>query len=327
MSTSSLHLPISAADAGQRLDRWLARVLPDQSRSEVQRWVKEGIVLVDGMTAKASHRLEPGQTVQVDLPPSKAPSQLQGEAIPLSIVYEDDNLLVIDKPAGMVVHPAPGHVAGTLVNAVLHHCPTLAGVGSERRPGIVHRLDKETSGLILVAKNDGAHRDLQAQFKARTVEKEYLALLEGRVAPPAGCINAPIGRHPTDRLRQAVLPADPVTGEARGRTAITEYHVVSLYTAPVRDGSGLAHFSLVRVHPLTGRTHQIRVHFAWRKHPVVGDTLYGYKRPRLRLERHFLHAHRLRFRLPGSGEERTFVASLPPELQEVLEGLGAVSNL
>jgi 23S rRNA pseudouridine1911/1915/1917 synthase len=204
---------------------------------------------------------------------------------------------------------------------VLHHCPAIEGVGSERRPGIVHRLDKETSGLILVAKNDRAHGNLQAQFQARTVEKEYLALVEGQIEPVQGRINAPIGRHPTDRLRQAVLPPDPRTGKPRGRPAMTEYRVLGYYTAPVHDGSGTAHFSLVSVKPLTGRTHQIRVHLAWRKHPVVGDTLYGYKRLRLPLDRHFLHAHRLRFRLPASGEERTFVALLPVELQRVVDAL------
>jgi 23S rRNA pseudouridine1911/1915/1917 synthase len=218
----------------------------------------------------------------------------------------------------MVVHPARGHSGGTLVNAVLNHCPDLSGVGGEQRPGIVHRLDKETSGLIVVAKHDASHRDLQAQFKARTVYKEYLALVDGSIEPPQGRINAPIGRHPTDRLRQTVLPADPVTGQARGRPAVTEYRTLAHYTHPVRDASGVAQFTLVSVVLHTGRTHQIRVHFAWRKHPVVGDTLYGYKRPRISLDRHFLHAHRLRFRLPGTTDEREFVAALPEDLQNVL---------
>lgn len=280
--------------------------------------MKDGLVCVNGMVVKASHRLENGQVVAVMLPPASQDGQFQAEEIPLAIVYEDANLLVIDKPAGMVVHPAPGHSGGTLVNAVLHHCPGLAGVGGERRPGIVHRLDKETSGLIVVAKNDAAHRDLQAQFKARTVYKEYLALVEGSVEPPQGRINAPIGRHLTDRLRHAVLPADPGTGQARGRAAVTEYRTLAHYTHPVRDASGVAHFTLVSVVLHTGRTHQIRVHLAWRKHPVVGDTLYGYKRPRLPLERQFLHAHRLRFRLPGTAEEREFVVALPEDLQRVL---------
>lgn len=317
MNEAALALTVLEQDAGQRLDRWLALALPEHSRSEVQRWVKEGLVLVDGIVAKPSQKLERGQRVQLQVPAPKAPEHLQAETIPLAVVYEDEDLLVVDKPAGMVVHPAPGHAGGTLVNAVLAHCPAIEGVGGERRPGIVHRLDKETSGLIIVAKNDRAHRDLQAQFKARTVHKEYLALVEGRLEPAQARINAPIGRHPTDRLRQAVLPAD------QGRTALTDYRVLGYYSTAVRDGSGLAHFSLVSVTIHTGRTHQIRVHFAWGKHPVVGDTLYGYSRQRLPLTRQFLHAHRLRFRLPSSGEEREFVASLPPELQQVLDTLAS----
>jgi 23S rRNA pseudouridine1911/1915/1917 synthase len=312
---------ITAAEVGERLDRWLAAALPTHSRSEIQRWVREGLVQVDGVVAKANHRLEAGEFVQVQAPVPKVAHGLRGEPIPLSIVYEDADLLVIDKPAGLVVHPAPGHDQGTLVNAVLHHCPEIEGVGGERRPGIVHRLDKETSGLLVVAKNERAHRHLQAQFQARTVEKEYLALVEGQVEPPTGRMVAPLGRHPTDRQRQAVLPPDPMTGVARGRSAITDYHTLRVYHAAVRDGSGIARFTLLRVWPHTGRTHQIRVHFAWRKHPIVGDVLYGYKRQRLPVERQFLHAHRLQFQLPSSGEIRTFVAPLPADLQRVLDAL------
>jgi len=237
---------------------------------------------------------------------------------------------VINKPAGMVVHPSPGHASGTLVNAVLHHCPELEGVGGERRPGIVHRLDRDTSGLIVVAKNDLTHRDLQAQFKARTVYKEYLALLEGQLDPPAGLISAPIGRHPNDRVRQAILSPDPLTGESKGREARTEYHTLSIYSAPIRgSGTAIGIFTLARVILLTGRTHQIRVHFAWRKHPVAGDTLYGYKKQRLDLKRQFLHAHKLRLRMPGNeggnGIEREFVAPLPADLQSTLDYLEAQS--
>lgn len=307
---------------GQRLDRWLALLLTDHSRSEIQRWLKEGLVQVDGAPAKASHTVAADQVIQVADPPPKGDSRVAAEAIPLVILYEDDDLLVIDKPAGMVVHPAPGHSGGTLVNAVLAHCPTLHGVGEERRPGIVHRLDKETSGLILVAKNDQAHRNLQAQFKARTVYKEYLALVEGRMEPAQGRIDAPIGRHPTDRLRQAILPSNPATGQSAGRSAITDYRVLGYYSTAVRDGAGLAHFTLLSLILHTGRTHQIRVHCAWRKHPVVGDLLYGYKQQRLPLPHQFLHAHRLRFRLPTSGEAREFVAPLPTALQQLLVRLG-----
>lgn len=320
-SNQTLIFTVPPVSAGQRIDRWLAETLPDRSRSEIQRWIKNGEVLVDQVSAKASHRLEAGQVIAIQLPqPAETPT-VQPQNLTLPIIFEDDDLLIIDKPAGMVVHPAPGHDDGTLVNAILHHCPTIEGVGGERRPGIVHRLDKETSGLLVVAKNDRAHRYLQAQFKARTVYKEYLALLEGRIEPPQGRIIAPIGRHPVERKRQAVLPADPRTGETEGREAITDYWVQTYYTLPVRDSSAVAHFSFVKVVLHTGRTHQIRVHLAWRKHPVVGDTLYGYRKQRLPIERQFLHAHRLRIRLPGSGDEREFVALLPTDLQQILDSL------
>ena len=193
------------------------------------------------------------------------------------------------------------------------------GVGGKVRPGIVHRLDKETSVLIVVAKHDRAHRNLQAQWKTRTVAKTYLALVEGRPEPPAGRIIAPIGRHPTDRKRQAVLTPDPVTGAARGREAVTDYHTVATFHS--EPGARGNTYSLMEVVIHTGRTHQIRVHFAWRHHPVVGDTVYGYRRVRLPLTRQFLHAYKLRFALPSTGEEREFVAPLPDDLQHVLDTL------
>ncbi len=318
-SPQTLRLTTTAADVGQRLDRWLASTLPERSRSEIQRWIKQGEVQVDGVVAKASQVVADQQQIVIQLPAVVAVPGLTAEPLPLSIVYEDGDLLVIDKATGMVVHPAPGHDDGTLVNAILHHCPTLEGVGGERRPGIVHRIDKETSGLLVVAKHDRAHRALQAQFKARTVYKEYLTLLDGRVEPPKGRIIAPIGRHPVERKRQAVLPAAPQSGLSAGREAITDYHVQQIYS--FGSGNNIASFSYVQVILHTGRTHQIRVHFAWRKHPVVGDTLYGYQRQRLPIDRQFLHAHKLRLRLP-SGDEREFVAPLPADLQAILTLLG-----
>lgn len=316
-----LLLTVDATDAGERLDRWLAATLTDRSRSELQRWIKEGLVTVDGLPAKASLKLEAGQVVVAQPPAAAVDTALAPEATPLHIVYEDDDLLVVDKPAGMVVHPAPGHAAGTLVNAVLHHCPDLAGVGGARRPGIVHRLDKETSGLIVVAKHDAAQRYLQAQFKERTVLKEYLALLDGRLLPLEGRITTPIGRHPTDRKRMAVILPD-APGAATARLAITEYHVrAHLVGAAQGGGTATASFSYVSALLHTGRTHQIRVHFAWLKHPVVGDTIYGLRTSRIPLARHFLHAHRLRLRLPSDGQEHEFVAPLPAELQAVLDRL------
>ena len=320
---SMLAFTVTDAAAGQRVDRWLVDVLPDRSRSEIQRWIKQGDVLIDQVSAKASQRLESGQQVIIAIPLPNITPTVEPQNLLLPILFEDADLLIIDKPAGMVVHPAPGHDHGTLVNAVLHHCPEIEGVGGERRPGIVHRLDKETSGLLVVAKNDRAHRHLQAQFKNRTVYKEYLALLDGRIEPAQGRIIAPIGRHPVERKRQAVLPADPRTGESQGREAITDYRVQAYYSYTARGSTAVAHFSFVNVVLHTGRTHQIRVHFAWRKNPVVGDTLYGYRKQRLPIERQFLHAHRLRLQLPSSGEVREFVAPLPADLQAVLASLDA----
>ena len=322
-----------------RLDRWLVQAMAEQktaeqSRSALQRWIKEGLVQVDGHVAKANHKVEAGQVIQVTPPPTRAVEQIQPEAIPLQIVYEDAHLIIVNKAAGMVVHPAPGHPRGTLVNAIMHHCPDIKGVGGERRPGIVHRLDKETSGLIVVAKDDQTHRFLQAQFQERTVYKEYLALLEGIIEPEKGRIAAPLGRHPRDRKRQAVLPADPLTGISAGRDAVTEYYTLGIYSTTakeghLRSGASAANFTLVRAVLHTGRTHQIRVHFAWCKHPVVGDTVYGYQRQRLALGRHFLHAHKLRLKIPApdggavgrESIEREFKVPLPIELQKVLDQL------
>lgn len=319
---TATHTIITPSEAtGQRLDRWLAELFPEHSRSALQRWIKSGAILVDGTIAKAGQLLEANRRITLTIPETVAVPALRAEAIPLQVVYEDDNMLIIDKEAGMVVHPAPGHESGTLVHAILHHCPALEGVGGERRPGIVHRLDKETSGLIVVAKNDQAHRDLQAQFKARSVYKEYLALVEGTIEPPQGRINAPIGRHPIERKRQAVLPLDPQNGKSQGRSAITDYYREAVYTKTDSSDHSIARYSLVRVVLHTGRTHQIRVHLAWRKHPVVGDTLYGYRRQRLPIRRQFLHAHKLRLRIPGTTTEREFVAPLPSDLEALLIAL------
>ncbi len=314
-------VPPSAA--GQRLDRWLTDQIAEESRSAVQRWIAEGRVTVDGeRPAKAGIALEAGARIEAAQPPAPVETALRPEDIPLNIIYEDKDLLVVNKPAGMVVHPGPGHPAGTLANAVLHHCPELEGIGGEKRPGIVHRLDKGTSGLIALAKNSATMRFLQEQFAARTVYKAYLALLEGRIEPPRGRIDAPIGRHPKQRQRMTVLPEPAVRareGEARGRAAVTEYACMRVYEE--QRGGQTARFSLVRAILHTGRTHQIRVHFAWRNHPVAGDTEYGFQRPRLSLKRPFLHAHRLGIRLPGMAEPRVFETPLPAELQHILDRL------
>ncbi len=311
---------VPASAAGQRLDRWLTEQFPQTSRSAVQRWIADGQVQINGgRPAKAGLPLEAEAQIEVvQLPPQD--TTLQPQEIPLDIIYEDDDLLVIDKQAGLVVHPGPGHATGTLANGVLHHCPSLEGIGGERRPGIVHRLDKGTSGAIVVAKHDAAMRFLQEQFAARTVRKEYVALLEGRIEPPQGRIDAPVGRHPIERQRMAVLPAAGGAGGWSGRAAVTDYESLRIYDTQM--GGQTVRFSLVRAILHTGRTHQIRVHFAWRKNPVVGDTMYGFTRARLVLKRPFLHASRLGIRLPGAEEQRIFEAPLPDDLQRVLDRLG-----
>lgn len=298
---------LTVGRSGERLDKWLAAALPDQSRAAVQRWIEEGRVTIAGSVAKASYRVQTHDGILVDVP-STAPVALKPENIPLTVVYEDADLLLVDKPAGMVVHPAPGHAGGTLVNAVLFHAPDLAGIGGELRPGIVHRLDKDTSGLILVAKNDKALRDLQRQFHDRLIRKVYLALLDGVLTPRQGVIEAPIGRDPRNRQRMAVISGQE---SKQARPAVTHYRVRTYY-----DG-----FTLVEAEPHTGRTHQIRVHFQFIGFPLVGDPTYGHRKPRLACPRHFLHAHTLGFRRPSDGAFIEFVSPLPADLSAVLDTL------
>jgi 23S rRNA pseudouridine1911/1915/1917 synthase len=305
MKAQELELTLNAP--GERLDRALATALPQLSRAQIQRLIKEGQITMGGKATKASHRLEGGEQLRVRLP-EPVETALIPEAIPLDIRYEDEDIMIINKPAGMVVHPAPGHERGTLVNAVLSHAPDLPGVGGEKRPGIVHRLDKNTSGLIVVAKHDVALRGVQRQFKQRSVRKVYLALVEGHIQPSEALIDAPIGRDPRQRKRMAVIPPNR---SARARPAQTSYKLVDRY----------GDFSLVACYPLTGRTHQIRVHLAFAGFPIVGDAIYGRRKQRLPLKRHFLHAAELTFRRPSDGESVTFRAELPPELQQLLEEL------
>lgn len=297
-------LTLLADQEGSRLDRFLVERLEGRSRAEIQRWIEQGVVLVNGGGCRASRRVLPGDRIEVMLPEQR-PSGLTAEAIALVILYEDADLIAVDKPAGLVVHPAAGHEGGTLVNAILHHSPDIQGVGGVQRPGIVHRLDKDTSGIILVAKNDAAHRYLQAQFKARTVAKTYLALVHGRLIPSQGRIDAPIGRDPRHRQRMAVVPL------AVGREAVTDYET--------QVDWGLA--SLMAAYPRTGRTHQVRVHFASLGHPLVGDTTYGPRRDPFHLGRHFLHAHRLLFQRPSDGAPLDLLSPLPPDLQALVDRL------
>ena len=298
---------VYSGDQPQRLDVYLTQILPEISRSRIQRLIKAGQVLVnDALPHKSGQMLESGDRIWVEVPPPE-PLDLIPENIELSIIYEDENVVVIDKPAGMVVHPSAGHDQGTLVHAALAHSPFLAGIGGKMRPGIVHRLDKNTSGLILIAKNEPSHKWLQQQFKEREVEKKYLALVDGRPVTPNGRIIAPIMRDRYDRKKMAIAP------EGEGRYAETEYHTLKEYKF----------HTYLDVHPLTGRTHQIRVHMASIRCPIAGDTLYGYRNPSIALERHFLHAYRITICLLNERTPRTFQADLPDDLKNVLDGLFA----
>lgn len=301
-------------EEGNRLDKWLAEQVEGLSRSAIQELIETGRVRVNGKTVKASYRVREGDWVVVELPPTPEIG-LVPETISLPIVYEDRELLVVDKPAGMVVYPGPGHAGGTLVNALLALYPELTN-GPDERPGIVHRLDRDTSGLMLIARNPTVRQALQRQFQARQVHKTYLALLEGELQPVWGRIEAPIGRDPRHRQRMTVMP--------EGREAVTEYHVQERFR--YRIGSSTGRYTLVEAHPWTGRTHQIRVHFASIGYPVVGDRVYGRRRTRLPVSRQFLHAWRLEFEHPLSGERLRFEAPLPADLIRVLEELRAGST-
>jgi len=304
---SERRIEFQAVESNARLDKFLAERVPELSRSAAQRLIAGGQVTVDGEPARPSHKVRRGAAIVVLLP-AEEPAELVPEAIPLDIVYEDQVLLVVNKPAGMVVHPAPGHPGGTLVNAVLAHCPELAE-SEDDRPGIVHRLDRDTSGLILVAKSDRARRALQRQFKERQVHKAYWALLDGLLQPAWGRIEAAVGRDPQHRQRMAIL--------AGGRDAVTEYHVLEQFAHAIGPAAG--EYTLAEVEPVTGRTHQIRVHFASIGHPVVGDVVYGRRRISLPVSRQFLHARRLRFKHPLSGRRLELEAPLPDELAAVLD--------
>lgn len=295
--------------SADRLDKFLVICLPEHSRSRLQGLIKDGQVQVNGaVITKTGFNVEPGSQIEVTLPPIQL-TDITPEAIPLNIVFENDELIVIDKPAGMVVHPSAGHEQGTLVNAVLSHAPDMEGVGGELRPGIVHRLDKDTSGLILVAKNDSTLRWLQDQFRLRKVRKVYIALSDGHPPTPTGRIEAAIGRDPSLRKQMAIV------SDEKGRSSSSEYRVLESF----------AEHTLFEVHPETGRTHQIRLHLNLIGCPIVGDTVYGHKRPSLPLKRQFLHAARLTITLPGEKDTRTFESPLPPELQQMLETLRARS--
>ena len=292
-------LRVGATVPVNRLDKYVMQALPQFSRSYIQKLIEQGYVLVNEQKAKASQRLNANDCVTVVLPPTV--SYPAAEAIPLSIAYEDEDILVIDKPAGLTVHPAPGHPNHTLVNAILAHCSNLAISDDSTRPGIVHRLDKDTSGLMVIAKNDFARQYLVDQFKSHAVTKGYLVLVRGKLFPGQGRIEAPIGRDPHNRQKMAIVEG--------GRQAITKYRVRKY----------LGECSFLEVSPETGRTHQIRVHLSAIGHPVVGDAVYGGKSPHI--NRQFVHAYLLGFHLPSTGKYQRFTCRLPRDLRQALEVL------
>jgi 23S rRNA pseudouridine1911/1915/1917 synthase len=300
-------LSVEPAAAGTRLDRWLTGRFPDLSRERLKRLIVGGHVRVNGMTGTPAHRVRAGDSIEVEVPPP-TPEELVPEPGELAIVYEDEHVLVLDKPAGLVVHPGAGHARGTLAAAVLAHAPGIAGVGGPRRPGIVHRLDKDTSGLLVVAKTQIAYEALVDQLARRTVTRRYEALVHGRVRADEGVIDKPIGRHPHDRVRMAVLPA------GRGKRAVTRYRVLERFR----------HFTLLQASLETGRTHQIRVHLASLGHPVAGDVAYrGRQRDPLPVpfEGLALHAERLAFVHPVTGRPMDFSSPRPPRMERLLAGV------
>ncbi|HEY87562.1 MAG TPA: RluA family pseudouridine synthase [Dehalococcoidia bacterium] len=283
-----------------RLDKYVCQKYPELSRTQVQRLIDDGYITVNDRVTKAGLKLNLGDRVNIIIPPT-APSPLSPEALPLDIIYEDNDLLVIDKPAGLTIHPAPGHYSHTLVNAILSYLPNLPDTGDSLRPGIVHRLDKDTSGVIVVAKNSVAQANLISQFKAHAVVKAYLVLVKGHLTPENGLIEAPIGRDPSNRKRMAVV--------TEGKEARTQYQVIKY----------IGNHTLLEVRPETGRTHQIRVHLLAIGYPVVGDTTYGVRSAHV--SRQFIHASHLGFNLPSTGEYVEFTSDLPPDLEQALENI------
>ena len=292
---------IAGKTGGVRLDKYIGEECSELSRTRAQKLIADGHIRVNDHVAKVGLKLNIGDRVDITIPPI-APTPLLPEAIPLNIIYEDDDLLVVDKPAGLAVHPAPGHPSHTLVNAILSHLPDLVSTSNSLRPGIVHRLDKDASGIMVVAKNNAAQLNLIDQFKARSVAKTYLVLVKGHLTPENGIIEAPIGRDPSNRKRMAVV--------VEGKEARTQYHVIKY----------MGDYTLLEVRTETGRTHQIRVHLLAIGYPVVGDSVYGVKSAHL--SRQFLHACRLGFHIPSTGEYVEFASELPPDLAQALKEIG-----
>ena len=298
-------LSIIAEESGERIDALLSRTIEGLSRSAAQRLIEKGAVLLNGLPVQKNTRCRTGDIITAEIPETEE-VPLVPQDLPLDIVYEDEDLIVVNKERGMVVHPAPGHPDGTLVNALLFHCgDSLSGIGGEKRPGIVHRIDKDTSGLLIVAKNDFAHQALSAQLADRSLSRVYEAVVRGRLREETGTINRPIGRHPTDRKRMAVT-------EKNSRSAVTHWEVLAYYLG----------YTYVRCRLETGRTHQIRVHMASIGHPLLGDGLYGAPSPEKGLDGQCLHARELKFVHPRTGENIHLTTDLPDWFQTVLSRLG-----
>jgi 23S rRNA pseudouridine1911/1915/1917 synthase len=292
-------------DQNDRVDKFLAGRLPEHSRSKLQGLIRDGAVRInEQVVTKTGFQVETGDNVALQIP-DVVSTGLQAEEIQLDVIFENSDLAIINKAAGMVVHPAVGHDSGTLVNAALARFKDMQGIGGELRPGVVHRLDKDTSGLIILAKNERSHRWLQDQFRLRKVEKIYLALVDGKPPTPTGRVEAAIARDPSHRKKMAVV------SDGKGRASITEYQTIQVYR----------NHTLLEAHPLTGRTHQIRLHLAFLNCPIVGDTVYGRTHPSLDIQRHFLHAAKLTILLPGDKTPRSFEAPLPDELNTLLDSI------
>ncbi|MBR2329038.1 MAG: RluA family pseudouridine synthase [Clostridia bacterium] len=306
----NLLIKATLEDAGARLDSFLARSIENTSRSAAQQLIDDGRVTLRGKAVKSSYKVAEDDEFSVELPEVVEDAGLEAQDIPLDVIYEDSDLIVVNKPKGLVVHPAPGHANGTLVNALMYHCgDSLSGVGGELRPGIVHRIDMETSGLLIAAKNDFAHRHLSDQLKDRSLSRVYETIVRGNIKDESGTIDAPIGRHPTDRKRMAVT-------QRNSRNAVTHYEVIARY-----DG-----YTHLRCRLETGRTHQIRVHLAHIGHPVLGDMVYGMKKPELGLDSQCLHARRIKFIHPRTEEHVELESDLPEYFTAVLEKLKAKSG-
>lgn len=297
---SCMKFLVKEDEVNLRLDVFIAGKMEDKSRAYIQNLIKEGNVVISGKVKKSNYKLKLNDVVEFSIPDNEK-LDVEPENIPLDVLYEDKDVIVVNKPQGMVVHPAPGNYNGTLVNALLYHCTDLSGINGVLRPGIVHRIDKDTSGILVVAKNDAAHNSLAAQLKEHSMNRVYNALVEGVIKEDSGTVDKPIGRHPVDRIKMAVVKD--------GRHAVTHYNVLERY----------ANNTLIECKLETGRTHQIRVHMAYIGHPIVGDPVYGYKKQKFNLQGQMLHARKLGFIHPSTGNYIEFSSELPDYFKKILK--------